>query len=247
MKSIIITDLSNTLVKQSAGDVYDQVLREVAQKYFENELDLNMDMGQYGNPFPVHIRTILENQKIAKHPLVLEKIKIMGSFQNLANFLINSYIRKNLVEKFSDEKPEAIDGLELFIDFIESEKIKSGIVTGDLRQVAELLLKNNTYKDITNNFSYVTCGDDKVSTTRENQIKSTYNGLIPSQDKIIFIDDAANGIKEMKNFAQQQRIDKYTIIGVLTGNSDEEKLYKAGAHNVYENIGNFVNNIHRIK
>lgn len=247
MKSKIITDLSNTLVKQSAGDVYDQVLADVAKNYLNGKLDLNMDMGQYGNPFPVHIRTILENKEVANHPLIIEKIKEYGSSQNLANILINSFIRENLVQKFSNEQPEAIDGLELFINFIESEKIESGIVTGDLRQVAELLLKNNTYKDITNNFSYITCGDDKVSTTRENQIKSTYTGLIPSQDKIIFIDDAANGIKAMKNFAQQQKIDNYKIIGVMTGNSDEEKLYKAGAHHVYENIGDFVNNIHKIK
>jgi phosphoglycolate phosphatase-like HAD superfamily hydrolase len=242
----IITDLSNTLVKQSSGDAYDQILKEVAKIYFENNFELNMNMGQYGNPFPVHIRTILENENISKHPILREQIKKFGSFQALANFLINNYIRKKLVQKFSIEKPEAIEGLELFIDFIESEKINSGIVTGDLRDVANLLLKNNTLENISNYFNYVTCGDDPVSTTRVNQIQSTYGGLIPSQDRYIFIDDASNGIKAMKNFAQGYKLN-YKIVGVITGNSNEEKLYKAGAHIVFENIGELVKNIHKIK
>ncbi len=232
----IITDLIDTLIIQEP--LYDEVLKDASDKYLGGSVLMKMDLGVNGNPFPVHIRTILENESIA------ERVRPYLGGKSPAEFarrMIDEFIREQLVNGFSRTKSRTVQKLEDFIDFIETTKTPSGIVTGDLRPIAETMLRNNDYKDLQPYFLCMTCGDDPGSYSRIDQITSIKNkmqGAGANGEFTYFVDDSENGVSSMKQFVKSNGI-YGLVVGVTTGNATEKTLYEAGADIVLPTIGEF--------
>lgn len=238
----VISDLSNTLVKQ--GGDYDKVLAEVSDKLFGDENLLRINLGVYGNPFPVHIKTVLE------HPTIYDRIKDYTKKTHqtddmfwFSNYLIDNYIREGLVREMRKQQTEACEGLDSFLKCFKLPEI-GGIVTGDLVAVANLLMQNNNCTDLHNYFPVLSAGDMKLNneqiTTRLNQVKLNYKMMdshyhMQLLDPFIMIDDSKNGVMAMSYFAKDYP--NASVIGVATGRATKRELLEAGAHAAVDNIG----------
>ena len=237
-KYVIITDISKTLVMMQREDEenfnpYDEALQFVSQVCFGG-IEMNMKMSEDGKLFPDHIAAVIwEAVQRAKYRCFIR------DFHQAAQEIIDQYMREFLIRRFSERPVLVASGLDKFMNWIRGIH---GVVTGDLRAVAKVLLTHNTYGDLTLRFPnrYMTCGDDLGLSNRVEQIKATFEKLNVPGERVwfIFLDDAANGIAAIRQFAAEEGLNgSALIIGVTTGNSNRYELIKAGANLVLPNIG----------
>lgn len=239
MRYWFILDVSKTVVLMETllGKInpYDVALEIISRERFQG-IPINMKMASDGRLFIDHIACVIE-----------KAISLAGlscgvqNFRLLAQQVIDERMRGLLVSMFAEHSVLAAPGLDKFLASL-GEYPAGGIVTGDLRDVAKVLMTNNTFGDLTRWFppNLWTCGDDPGLTSRVDQIRSTYEklGNLTGGAWTVFVDDAANGIRAMRQFASEAGLNgSALIVGVTTGNSDRHELIKAGANLVLPNIG----------
>lgn len=257
----VIPDVSNTLVKQTAGDQYDKTLAKVKDEVFGegSTIKLEMSLGIFGNTFPDHIKTILQNEVNKEYiQAFLSENTEFKSEKDLSVFLIDNHIRQGLIHAFSDKEPSPIEGIDKFINYLSKNNNSNGQLgiplTGDLGGVAKRLL---ACEGLNKHFPYVTCGDGhlifnsekreydyrkSVHESRIAQLESSFSLLnkylpLDKGERLLFIDDAFMGVKAMKDFVEKYSIPNTFVIGVTTGSSEENSLYEAGADIVLPNVG----------
>lgn len=235
-KIVFICDISKTLLMMETekGKInpYDDALKTISLIRFGG-IDLRMAMAKDGQPFVHHIAEAISEA----HRLV----GLECDFNPLqaAREIIDLHMRSLLIKMFSEAPVLAAPGLGKFMASLQG---LHGIVTGDLRAVTRVLMTYNSHGDLTLRFptELWACGDDPDLTSRVDQVRTTYEklGQLTEGTWSVFVDDAANSIAAMRQFATEADLTgSVLIIGVLTGNSGKEELIKAGANLVLPNVG----------
>lgn len=211
---------------------YDDVLKVVSEEMF-NGIPMNMKMSPDGKPFPEHIAFVIQAALKKKYgECALDNCQV----RQKACEAINKFMRGDLVRQLFHNPVEPAPGLEKFLSWLP--KGNNGIITGDLRQVAKALMTVNAFGDLRKWFPEKNwaCGDDPDIGSRLDQVWAAFDKIKPL-DPVVFIDDSANGIKAMREFADTCLAISCTVVGVATGNSTPEELLAAGADLVAKNVG----------
>jgi len=145
-------------------------------------------------------------------------------FDDIREKIVYHY-KKNLKR----EKIKPLDGAHEILDTIEDMEIPTGIVTGNIEDIAWLKLKKAKFDD---HFSFGGFGDEgcKRSTILQialNKAKKIYNNINPKNS--ILVGDTPRDMKAGKKVGT-------LTIGVATGDFTIENLKKAGADHVLKSL-----------
>src|SRR3989344_3152784 len=247
MTSLLVLDVDNTILEKRKLDniAYEKVSinifgRKISMLYHPVSGKKDKDFAKHTNYeiWEYKIRQILKSGKILKNKI--NDTKITSIDQIDINYLVSMLGEEALKHL---EKCDISDFVNILlytesIDYLAEEVSAVGVASSGSGKIQETLLdKLEFYKAIERDL----CTFGEESKNKETLIHKTAekyfhkHRLVPNN--IIYLSDSENdmeAVKELDNFFKDRF--RYRGIGVLTGASNEDELYKSGADLVISNL-----------
>ena len=162
------------------------------------------------------------------------KKRNMEYSDDIGSRLTNAHLLHFMEELEALDSIEPLDGVIEFLTYLQKHQEYRGVVTGNLKKPAELILKRS---GLMNLFSILSCDDGNSSRTKILEC-AIYEAKNQKYDfsRVVVIDDTPKGIEAGKNLSEY--VNTFTA-GVATGSATFEELERAKPDIVVPTLKNY--------